>query len=156
MLLHHHYIYGFGILEGEEAKSARSPRRPISHDGAFYNFAELTEIIFEGFCVFGVRKGTCIMPSSDLTICCFPIQSSYKHFPVSHKHRSTMFITLAGQTQIPIDLNRAKKRKRGSAGSGYGDGRSEESGKEAAEVVGLEAQRLGAVQVRLSQTSSPI
>lgn len=98
MLLHHHDIYGFGVLEGKEAKSARSPSWPVSHDGAFYNFAELTEIIFEGFCTFGVRKRACVMPSSDLTICCFPVESSYKHFPVSHKHRSTMLITSAGLT----------------------------------------------------------
>lgn len=47
VLLDHDHIDSAWVFEGEEAETTRAPRGAVAHDGAFLDFAEFGEVIFE-------------------------------------------------------------------------------------------------------------
>lgn len=49
MLLDHDSVYRLGILKGQETKSSGSSRVAVAHNSAFNNFAELAEVVPQGF-----------------------------------------------------------------------------------------------------------
>ena len=49
MLFDHNAVDGFGVFECEEAEPARTTGGAITHYLAIDDFAELREVVFEGF-----------------------------------------------------------------------------------------------------------